>query len=121
MRDRNRLLYKNYLDYTPKPSESYSYVSDEQGAVTILKENKGLYHWLAQKILRKPRVTQIHLDEFGNFIWPLMDGKRTIQDIALLVKEEFGDKAEPLYKRLVQFFRNLECCGFVKVRVKNGE
>jgi hypothetical protein len=52
----------------------------------------------------------------GNFIWPLIDGKRTVGDIALLVKAEFGDKAEPLYNRLVVYMRNLEMYHFVVMR-----
>jgi hypothetical protein len=45
-----------------------------------------------------------------------MDGKRTVYDISQLVKEEFGEKAEPLYNRLVQYVRNLESYGFIKLR-----
>ena len=51
----------------------------------------------------------------GSFIWSLIDGKRTIYDIALLVKEKYGDKAEPLYNRLVQYMRNLEDYGFITI------
>lgn len=69
-----------------------------------------------QKILKKPKVSQIHLDEMGNFVWPLIDGTRTVYEIAELVKAEFGDKAEPLYDRLVQYIRNLEAYGFVEVQ-----
>ena len=71
---------------------------------------------MAQTLFNKPKVSQIHLDEMGNFIWPLMDGKRTVYDISQLVKEEFGEKAEPLYNRLVQYVRNLESYGFIKLR-----
>lgn len=62
-------------------------------------ENKGAFNKVAQTLFNKPKVSQIHLDEMGNFIWPLMDGKRTVYDISQLVKEEFGEKAEPLYNR----------------------
>lgn len=78
-------------------------------------ENRGVFNWIAQKIFHRPRVSKIHLDEMGNFIWPLMDGERTIYDIAVLVKDEFGERAEPLYNRLVQYIRNLESYGFVKL------
>ena len=50
----------------------------------------------------------------GNFIWPLMDGERTVYDIAMLVREEFGERAEPLFQRLVQYVKNLESYGFVE-------
>lgn len=88
------------------------------GNVTLFQENKGVFHFLAQKILKKPKVSQIHLDEMGNFVWPLIDGTRTVYEIAQLVKEEFGEKAEPLYERLVQYIQNLENYGFIEVREK---
>lgn len=105
----------NYLDLIPEHSELCRYDISDEGKVTILVENKGVFHWIAQKIFHRPRISQIHLDEMGNFIWPLMDGERTIHDIAMLVREEFGEKAEPLYNRLVQYVRNLESYGFVKL------
>ena len=55
-------------------------------------------------------------DEMGNFIWPLMDGKNTVYDIAEQVKAHFGEKAEPLYNRLVQYMRNLESYGFIRFK-----
>ena len=88
---------------------------NESGEVTILIENTGLFNKIAQKLLKKPETTQIHLDEMGSFIWPLIDGKRSILDISVLVHEEFGEKAEPLYNRLVQYIRNLEAYEFIKL------
>jgi hypothetical protein len=104
---------ENYLDYIPIYSEKLKWETDEAGNVTIFQENKGVFHKACQVLFKKPKVSQIHLDEMGNFIWPLIDGKRTVGDIALLVKAEFGDKAEPLYNRLVAYMRNLEMYHFV--------
>lgn len=115
MSRRTQTASANYLDYFPKHSERYEYVTDEQGKVTILKKNQGLFHRAAQKFLGKPPISYIHLDEMGNFIWPLMDGKRTVYEIAALVKEKFGSQAEPLYNRLVQYIRTLEEYGFIEV------
>ena len=106
---------KNYLDYIPVPSDKYKYEIID-GAVTIFQENKGLFNFIAQKIWKKPKVSQIHLDKMGNFIWPLMDGKNNINDIALLVKDEFGDEAEPLYERMVEYFKTLNSYGFVELK-----
>ncbi len=106
----------NYLDFVPVHSEICQYEIGNEGKVTIYVENKGVFHWIARKLFHRPRISQIHLDEMGNFIWPLMDGDRTVQDIAELVRAEFGEKAEPLYNRLVQYIRNLESYGFVEVR-----
>ena len=85
----------NYLDFIPVYRESCRYRMGDSGDVTILQENRGLFHWIAQKVFHRPRISQIHLDEMGNFIWPLMDGERTVYDIAMLVREEFGVCEEP--------------------------
>lgn len=107
---------ENYLDFIPERLQDVQWDTDADGKVTIYMENKGVFHWIAQKLFQKPKISQIHLDEMGNFIWPLIDGKRTVYEIAGLVKEEFGEKAEPLYQRLVTYLRNLENYGFVRVR-----
>ena len=116
MSRKKQVVSENYLDYVPQHSGRCEYETDEQGKVTILKKNEGLFHRVAQKFLGKPAVSYIHLDEMGNFIWPRLDGKRTIHEIAALVKEEFGNQAEPLYNRLVQYIRTLEEYGFIEVR-----
>lgn len=115
MKRNKKAVSGNYLDYIPVHNEKYKYSIDDSGNVIIFIENTGLFNRIAQKCFKKPEVSQIHLDEMGNFIWPLIDGKRSILDISKLVHEEFGEKAEPLYNRLVQYIRNLESYEFIKV------
>lgn len=113
MKKQNNTVSSNYLDYIPKHNESLKWEKDEDGRVTLFVENKGFFNKLAQLLAKKPKISQIHLDEMGDFIWPIIDGKKSIYDISVLVKEEFGDKAEPLYNRLVQYMRNLESYDFI--------
>lgn len=115
MKKNKKTISGNYLDYIPVYNEKYKSEIDDTGEVTIFIENTGVFNKIAQKLLKKPKTTQIHLDEMGNFIWPLIDGKRSILDISKLVSEEFGEKAEPLYNRLVQYIRNLESYEFIKI------
>lgn len=112
---KNETVSANYLEYVPvhKPEIKYEISGDKK--VTLLQENTGLFNWIAQKLFKKPRISQIHLDEMGNFIWPLIDGKRNLIEISELVHEKFGDKAEPLYNRLVQYIKTLEAYGFISV------
>ena len=110
---------KNYLDFIPVPQRDLQFETVD-GKVTIFQENTGFFNRVAQKFFKKPKVTQIHLDEMGNFIWPLMDGERNIGDIALLIKEEFGEKAEPLYDRVVKYFQTLMGYGFVEYKEYSG-
>ena len=104
---------ENYLYYVPSYNIKTRFNIDEDEAVTILKENTGMFNKIAQKLFKKPRISQIHLDEMGNFIWPLINGERTVYDISVLVSEKFGQKAEPLYYRLIQYLINLETYGFI--------
>ena len=55
----------------------------------------------------------IHLDKMGSFVWTLMDGEKDIVAIRVLVKEHFGDEAEPLYERLARYFQILDSYSFV--------
>lgn len=114
-KNKKKINSKNYLDFIPAHSDMHRYEIDEDGSVTIFKENKGVFNWIAQKLFHRPRISQIHLDKMGNFIWPLMDGKNTLQDIALCVKERFGEEAEPLYERLIVYIQNLESYGFIRL------
>ena len=44
----------------------------------------------------------------------MWDGKHTVTEIAALVKEEFGEAAEPLYPRIIKYFQIVESYHFIK-------
>ena len=46
-------------------------------------------------------------------MWPLIDGKKSISDLAADVDAHFGEEAHPLYERLAQFFRVLDSYKFI--------
>ena len=98
----------NYLEFIPKIREDLKWSREEDGSVILILEHKGFLNAIAHKVFRMPKETKVHLDEWGNFIWPLIDGKNSVYDISVKVKEAYGEKAEPLYERLCQYFRMLE-------------
>ena len=108
-----KIVAENYLEKIPVHKDSLNWSIDENEKVTLEIENRGLANKLAQIILKKPKVSFIHLDEMGNFIWPLIDGEKNIYQLGKLVKEHFGEKAEPLYERLAQYFHTLESYKFI--------
>lgn len=108
---------KNLLDAIPKHVEDLRWEMKEGDGVILYQENTGVMNRLAQKYLKKPKISQIHLDEMGSYIWPLIDGKRTIFEIANLVKLQFGEKAEPLYNRMVSYMKILKDNGFITLDV----
>ena len=56
--------------------------------------------------------TEIEDAEAGFHVQQI-DGKRSVGDIALLVKDKFGKEAEPLYDRLVKYMQILHNNGFI--------
>ena len=104
----------NYLDLIPEKSQSLKWHTDLKDRVILEVENTGIMNKIAQTVFNKPRFTKVHLDAQGSFIWPLVDGKRTVTDIALLVKDEFGEAAEPLYPRIIKYFQIVESYHFIK-------
>ncbi|MBQ8567806.1 MAG: PqqD family protein [Oscillospiraceae bacterium] len=105
---------ENYLEKCPVRSDELSWSADSDGNITIDIENKGVMNRIAQKLLKKPRISHIHLDEIGSFVWPLIDGNKNIIDIGKEAEEHFGDRIKPTYERLAKYFRILESCKFIK-------
>ena len=79
-----------------------------QKDMVMMSENKGIMNKIAQKFFKKPRISYIHLDDSGSFVWLLIDGKSSVYDIAASVEKHFGDAAKPLYERLIGFFSILD-------------
>ncbi|MDY5030519.1 MAG: PqqD family protein [Blautia sp.] len=113
MRKKKQAPDINYLDLIPERMESLRWHRDFRERVILEVENTGLFNRIAQKVFGKPRFTKVHLDEFGSFLWPLIDGEKTVETLAQLVKNDFGEKAEPLYPRIVKYFQMLENCHFI--------
>lgn len=104
---------ENYLEKIPQKNPKINWSVNGEG-VTLEIENRGAFNRIAQKLFKKPKISYIHLDEMGSFIWPLIDGKTDIIALGEKVKEHFGDKAEPLYERLSKYIKILESYGFIK-------
>ena len=103
---------ENYLEKIPVKG-NFEWKKDDEGIVTLEIENKGIVNKIFQKLLKKPKISYIHLDKMGSFVWPIIDGEKTILDISEDVKREFGEDANPLYERLCKYFQILESYGFV--------
>ena len=106
----------NYLDLIPSIKENLKWNTEEDGKVTVICEHKGITDKIATFIFKMPKETQVHLDEFGSFVWLNIDGKASVYDISQKIKEEFGNKAEPLYERICKYFVMLEDNRFVEMK-----
>lgn len=104
----------NYLDLIPEKNSEIRWHRDFKERIILEIENRGAFNTIAQRVFGKPRFTKVHLDEMGTFVWPEIDGKKTVTEIAALVQEHFGEKAEPLYPRMVKYFQIMESYHFVR-------
>ena len=114
MKKKKEIISSNYLEKVPVRPARIMWSADEEGIVTLDIENTGLFNRIAQKLLHKPKVSHIHLDEMGSFVWPLIDGEKDIVALGKLVEEYFGEKANPLYERLAKYFQILESYEFIE-------
>lgn len=103
----------NYLDYVPKHNMLFPYTVKENGRVEVKVANRGMFNRIAQILFKRPKYSYIELDEFGTFVWQQIDGKRTIYDICMLIRDKFGEAAEPLFERATQFFQILRKNAFI--------
>ena len=103
----------NYLDKRPVRSQHVNWSKEDSGMVVLSIENKGFFNRLAQLLFKKPKISYIHLDEIGSFVWPLIDGEKTIGDMAEDVKLHFSEKADPVYERLARYFQILASYNFI--------
>ena len=85
---------ENYLEKKPICKNGLNWSQDENGSVTLEMENKGVANRIMQKLIKKPKISYIHLDEMGSFIWPVLDGKINIIRIGELVEEHFGEASQ---------------------------
>lgn len=109
----SRKKQKNYLDLVPARAEGLTWESGEDGIIVLRVENTGVFNRIAQKLFHRPRYTSVHMDKYGSFLWPLIDGERTVMELAGLQKDAFGEEVEPLYPRIVKYFQIVESYRFI--------
>lgn len=65
--------------------------------------------------LGRDQAYRLKLDEFGTAAWLAIDGQRDVGQIAGMMREAFGERAEPAEERLLEFLRRLQGAGCVVV------
>lgn len=108
-------IYKAYIPVI-RTDKIMEWNVDHKGNVVLSIENKGKMNWIAQKLFRKPRISYVHLDPKGSFIWQMMDGETDIEKIAYAVKRQFKEEDDLLWNHLLKYCEVLESYDFVSYR-----
>lgn len=112
---KKKKLKENYLDYIPKKTDIINWKNIEDDLVQIIVPRDSLFEKLVRKLFFTPDSYKVDLDIIGSFIWRHIDGKRSLYDISQLLKNEFGQEVEPLYKRLIQYINILKNNKFIDI------
>ncbi len=107
---------ENFLEVVPIRNPEINFTQDDNGIVTLEIENKGLMNRIFQKLLKKPKITYIHMEELGSYVWQIIDGESDITALGKKIEEKFHEKAEPIYERLSQYIKILESYNFISLK-----
>mgnify|MGYP002510845684 CR=1 FL=1 len=94
-------IKENYLERKPLRAPQFNWSKDEQGIVTLEIENTGFFNKMAQKFFKKPKISYVHLDEMGSFVWPSVDGEKDLIKIAKEIGFDYDEEAKAKVSAMV--------------------
>lgn len=99
-----------------KISDSLEYEVDKGNIVTILeKQDHKVQNFFRKLKFRIPEYKRISMDEYGSYAFLQIDGKKTVKDIGENLEAKYGDKAHPLYERLLLFLNHIDVnCHYIE-------
>lgn len=115
---KKKKLPANYFENIPVPREDHPWHVRKDGMVEVDMENKGFYHFIAQKFFHKPRVSHIALDKYGSAVWQNMDGKNNVMDIIHIMEDSFPKEKDRMLDRVVTFMATLQRNRFISMHRK---
>jgi hypothetical protein len=93
---------RNIAHCVPQPVVEHEEAEDGIVKLLVPRFRARWMHWL-QKRLKNPHM-RVRLDDIGSAVWKLIDGRRTVTEIGIVMSEQFGEKIEPVEHRLGVFF-----------------
>ena len=101
-------MKKNLLDCVPVKN-----IRLKTSGKIIICERRGVLNMFMKSVFNIPERTVTELDEKSAAVWQLIDGKRSVYEIADGLKNRYGEDCEPLYERLALFLKTLSKSGFI--------
>ena len=75
----------------------------------------GLFDKIVRRFKKTPDKFEIELDITGSFFWSQIDDKKNIYEICQQMKKRFGNDAEPLYPKAIEFIKILKNNNLIKL------
>jgi hypothetical protein len=104
----------NLFDLVPVICEHIT--TEKEGELSVIAfprfRSKFMQKYFVPK--NKPAMIRIRLEEHGTAVWDLIDGQRTVKEIADALAEHFNHEENYEY-RIATYLGQLQKQGFVKV------
>lgn len=115
MRNRKRKQKQgNDWKKIPLRRADVSWHEDEWGRAVVDVVNRGMLHRVAQHLFGKPKISHVHLDRVGSFVWRKMDGVHSLWELGEQLEAVFGERVSPTYERLTIFIRMMDGRGWIE-------
>ena len=76
--------------------------------------HRGIAAKVAQVAFNRPKVSQIHMDAFGSFIWKEINGEQSIYEIGQILEQTHEGASNQLYERLSAYFETLRRLHYIQ-------
>lgn len=104
------------MECVPVRMENRPWRLKDDGMVEVDMENKGFYHYIAQKFFKKPRISHIALDKYGSVVWQNIDGKNSVADIIHIMESAFPGENDRMLDRVVTYMATLQRNRFISMK-----
>ncbi len=91
----------NLLELVPVRTASWS----EDAGRVVVEVPAPSPPWFLAWLKSKASSKRVRLDEVGSLAWTLLDGRRTVGEVAAVLRERFGDRVEPAEERFAALVR----------------
>ena len=102
----------NYLDLIPVRPEKLGWHIDRRERVVLEVKNEGFFNRIAQTYFRRPQTTKVHLDVQGSYLWPLIDGERTVMELCCPSERTFWRSSRAAVSKNCEIFSDFRELSF---------
>ncbi|RLE28634.1 PqqD family protein [Candidatus Acetothermia bacterium] len=108
---------KNLLNYVPYIPAGVEY----RDGILYSTISRGPFSKLYLRLARIEDRKKTYLDDVGRFVIERIDGRKSVREIAEELKEEFGERVDPVYQTLAIFLKQLSTRGLIRFYFPSGE
>ncbi|MBO3446405.1 PqqD family peptide modification chaperone [Clostridium sp. CCUG 7971] len=104
------------LNLVFKKIDNIEYEINDEDIVTILeKQDHKIQRFFRKLKLKIPMYKKIELDKYSSYIFLQIDGIKNVKDLGKDLELKYGEKAYPLYERLLLFLNHIcENCNYIE-------